>query len=208
MGNSTRSGVSVIAGLRGRPAILIKNLLTPTSSSPRYIGVERHYITPQTQADGVLSQEGEVKTSTTIAVALATLLPGPVVANAQTAEPTPYHHYRVHHFQGPHPRHYVHHRFVAHNPAPAPAPAAAVTAPAPAQAAPFGLAWPHIAPYPDNKGDEDGLSEDPNDCNKGCVEGTPNLGPPGCERCRCCPRRHVLEAHLLQKRTRRPIVGS
>jgi hypothetical protein len=72
----------------------------------------------------VLSQEGEVKTSTTIAVALATLLAEPVVANAQTAEPTPYHHYRVHYFQGPHPHHYVHHRFVAHNPAPAPAPAA------------------------------------------------------------------------------------
>jgi hypothetical protein len=118
-----------------------------------------------------------VKTSTTIAVALATLLAGPVVANAQTAEPTPYHHYHVHHFQGPHPYHYVHHRFVAHNPAaasaPAPAPAAAATTAAP-QAAPFGLAWPHIAPYPDNKGDEDGLSEDVNDCNKGCIDGEPN----------------------------------
>jgi hypothetical protein len=128
-------------------------------------------MTAQTRADGALSQEGEVKTSTTIAVALTTLLAGPVVANAQTAEPTPYH---VHHSQGPHPHHYVHHRFVAHNPAPAPAPAAANTTPAPAQAAPFGLAWPHIAPYPDNKGDEDGLSEDVNDCNKGCIDGEPN----------------------------------
>jgi hypothetical protein len=34
---------------------------------------------------------------------------------------------------------------------------------------------PRIAPYPDNKGDEDGLSEDQNDCNKGCIDGnTPN----------------------------------
>jgi hypothetical protein len=116
-----------------------------------------------------------VKISTTLAVALATLPAGSVVANAQTAEPTPYHHYHVHHFQGSHPHHYLHHRFVAHNPAapPAPEPAPAATTAAP-QAAPFGLAWPHIAPYPDNNGDEDGLSEDVNDCNKGCIEGPPN----------------------------------
>jgi hypothetical protein len=109
----------------------------------------------------------------TIALALAALLAGPVVANAQTAEPTPHHHYPVHHFQGPHPHHYVHHRFVAHNPAAAPAPTPAATTAAP-QAGRFGLSWPHIAPYPDNKGDEDGLSEDPNDCNKGCIDGEPN----------------------------------
>jgi hypothetical protein len=45
-----------------------------------------------------------------------------------------------------------------------------VTAPAP-QAGPFGLALPHIAPYPDNEGDEDGLSRDPDDCMKGCIGG-------------------------------------
>ena len=111
-----------------------------------------------------------MKTSPTIALALATLLSGSLAAYAQTAPAVPYHHYRVHHFEGPH--HTVHHRFVAHNPAPAPVPAAATT-PAP-PAAPFGLALPHIAPYPDNKGDEDGLSEDVNDCNKGCIEGPPN----------------------------------
>ena len=108
-----------------------------------------------------------MKTSTTIALELATLLSGSLAAYAQTEQSTPYHHYHVHHYQGPH--HTVHHRFEAHNPAAAPAPAAATTA-AP-QAAPFGLAWPHIAPYQDNKGDEDGLSEDPNDCNKGCIDG-------------------------------------
>jgi hypothetical protein len=43
-------------------------------------------------------------------------------------------------------------------------------APAP-QAAPFGLSLPHIAPYPDGKGDEDGMSEDEDDCNKGCIDG-------------------------------------
>jgi hypothetical protein len=104
-----------------------------------------------------------VKTST-IAFALAALLSGSLAAYAQTEQPTPYHHYQVHRFHGPH--HTVHHHFVAPT---EPMPAAATTA-AP-QAAPFGLAWPHIAPYPDNKGDEDGLSEDPNDCNKGCIDG-------------------------------------
>jgi hypothetical protein len=105
-----------------------------------------------------------VKTSTTIA--LAALLWAPLAANAQTEQPTPYHHYQIHRYQGPH--HTVHHHFVAHNPAPTPATAATTAAP---QAAPFGLAFPHIAPYPDGKGDEDGLSEDPNDCNKGCIDG-------------------------------------
>ncbi len=108
-----------------------------------------------------------MKTSTSIALACATLLSGSLAAYAQTEQPTPYHHYHVHRMQGPH--HTVHHHFVAHNPAPAPEPATATTA-AP-QAAPFGLALPHIAPYPDGKGDEDGTSEDQDDCNKGCVDG-------------------------------------
>ena len=58
---------------------------------------------------------------------------------------------------------------VAHGPAMAPA--GVVAAPPAPQAAPFGLALPHIAPYPNNKGDEDGLSEDQDDCNKGCIDG-------------------------------------
>jgi len=112
-----------------------------------------------------------VKTSNTLALAFVISLAGPVAAYAQTAEPTfPYHHYHYHHFQGPHLRHHVYHHFVAKNPPPVTAPV--VVAPPPAsQAQPFGLSWPHIAPYPDNKGDEDGLSEDQNDCNKGCVDG-------------------------------------
>ena len=106
---------------------------------------------------------------TSIAVALAALLSGSLAAYAQTEQPTPYHPYHVHHVQGSH--HTVHHHFVARNPAEAPA---AATNAAP-QAAPFGLALPHIAPYPDGKGDEDGLSEDQDDCNKGCIDGnTPN----------------------------------
>ena len=54
------------------------------------------------------------------------------------------------------------------------APAPVVAAPPAPQAAPFGLALPHIAPYPDNKGDEDGLSDDVDNCNKGCVGGAPD----------------------------------
>jgi hypothetical protein len=107
-----------------------------------------------------------VKTS--IALALATLLSSSLAAYAQTEQPTPHHRYQVHRFHGPH--HTVHHHFVAHNPATEPAPAATATTAA-AQAAPFGLSWPHIAPYADGKGDEDGTSEDQNDCNKGCIDG-------------------------------------
>jgi hypothetical protein len=68
-----------------------------------------------------------------------------------------------------------HHHYRAYHRIPAvrdTVPAPVVVAPPPTpQAAPFGLAWPRIAPYPDNKGDEDGLSEDQNDCNKGCIDG-------------------------------------
>jgi hypothetical protein len=35
------------------------------------------------------------------------------------------------------------------------------------------LALPHISPYPDNQGDDDGLSRDPDDCMKGCIGGNP-----------------------------------
>jgi hypothetical protein len=98
-----------------------------------------------------------------IAVGFAALLSGSIAAYAQTEQPTTHHHYHVHHYVGPH--HTVHHHYVA---APEPVPAAAAIPP---QAAPFGLAFPHIAPYPDNKGDEDGLSEDEDDCNKGCIDG-------------------------------------
>jgi hypothetical protein len=106
-----------------------------------------------------------VKTSSTIALALAMVLSGSFAAHAQTEQPTVHHH--THHQYAPH--HTVHHHYVAHGPAIAPAPV--VAAP---QAAPFGLAVPHIAPYPDNKGDEDGLSDDTDNCNKGCVGGAPD----------------------------------
>jgi hypothetical protein len=106
-----------------------------------------------------------VKTSTTLALALAMALSGSLAAYAQAEQPIVHHH--PHHDA---PGHAVHHHYVAHGPAMAPAPVA--TSPAP-QAGPFGLALPHIAPYPDNQGDEDGLSRDPDDCMKGCIGGNP-----------------------------------
>ncbi len=112
-----------------------------------------------------------MKTSNALALAFVISLAGPIAAYAQTAEPTfPYHHYHYHHFQGPHLRHHVYHHFVAKNPPPVAAPVVVAPPPAP-QAQPFGLAFPSIKPYPDGKGDEDGLSEDQHDCNKGCVDG-------------------------------------
>ena len=107
-----------------------------------------------------------MKTSTIVSLTLAAALLGSVAADAQTEQAATHH--RVHHYYPPH--HAVHHRYIARGPAAAPSAATAAMAPAP-QAGPFGLALPHIAPYPNGKGDEDGLSEDQNDCNKGCIDG-------------------------------------
>jgi hypothetical protein len=92
-----------------------------------------------------------------------------VAATAAAQEAEPAHRHAIHqHFHNGERR--TAHRFEGQRIEPAAAPALATPTPAP-QSAPFGLAFPHIAPYPDNKGDEDGLSEDPNDCNKGCIDG-------------------------------------
>ena len=99
-----------------------------------------------------------MNTSMTIALALVMALSG-TRAYAQTEQPNAHHH--THHYA---PHHTVHHHTVAHGPA---------MAPAGVVAAPFGLALPHIAPYPDNQGGEDGLSLDPDDCMKGCIGGNP-----------------------------------
>jgi hypothetical protein len=133
----------------------------------RYIRVANDYVVILDSGYVRLAREGQVKTSI-IGLALATILSGSLAAYGQTEPPAAQHHYHVHHYVGPH--HTIHHHYVAHGPAMAPVPASAATAPAP-QAGPFGLSLPHIAPYPDNKGDEDGLSEDQDDCNKGCIDG-------------------------------------
>lgn len=104
-----------------------------------------------------------------IALAACVSVPALAIAQEPTAQPASGDHHTLHH-QFHNGQHYRVHRFEAHNPT---APPAAAAAAAP-QAAPFGLSWPHIAPYPDGKGDEDGLSEDANDCNKGCVGGAPD----------------------------------
>lgn len=114
--------------------------------------------------------EVEVKSIAVRSVALAACVSVPTIAIAQEPArqaPSGYHH-TVHHHVHNGQRYHVH-RFEARNPAPAPVPTAAATT-----AAPFGLSWPHIAPYPNNKGDEDGLSGDTDDCNKGCVGGAPD----------------------------------
>ena len=98
-----------------------------------------------------------MNTSMTIALALVMALSG-TRAYAQTEQPNAHHH--THHYA---PHHAVHRQT---------APAPAATAPAP-QAGAFGLALPHISPYPDNQGDDDGLSRDPDDCMKGCIGGNP-----------------------------------
>jgi hypothetical protein len=109
---------------------------------------------------------GKFKTSTIVSLTLAAALLGSVAAHAQSEQSAAHHH--VHHHYSP--NHALHHRYMARGPATAPGAATAAVAPAP-QAGPFGLALPRIAPYPAGKGDGDGLSEDQNDCNKGCIGG-------------------------------------
>ncbi len=114
-----------------------------------------------------------MKSIAALGMGLAACVSIPAIAIAQepaAQAPGGYHHTVHHHFHDG--QHYHVHRFETHNPA-AGAPASAAATPAP-QAAPFGLSWPHIAPYPSNKGDEDGLSGDTDDCNKGCVGGAPD----------------------------------
>ena len=100
----------------------------------------------------------------------ASVVYGSIAAAAGAEEPTRqptrgYHHSVHHHFRNGE-RHEGRH-LEAHRAQPAPA-SSPTRAP---QAAPFGLALPHIAPYPKQCGDEDGMSEDQNDCNKGCIDG-------------------------------------
>jgi hypothetical protein len=105
-----------------------------------------------------------VKTSTTIALSLATMLTGSLAAYAQTDEPTVHHHHHIHH----------HHHSVAHGPAPAPESTAAAQRPggageiAPPQTNQMFKPYAHPG-----EGDDDGLSRDPDDCMKGCIGGNP-----------------------------------
>ena len=75
-------------------------------------------------------------------------------ACAETAEPVPHHHH-----------HHKHHHAVEHASRPVVRPAPAVEAPA--------AVTPGFKPYPPGEGDTDGLSRDPEDCDKGCIGGNP-----------------------------------
>jgi hypothetical protein len=112
--------------------------------------------------EGSDASEAIMRKSTTLALALVVSFAGLSLAYAteDVAPMPPHHHHRAHHRLP-----------VVREAAPAPEPAAAAPAAVAPQAAPFGLAWPHIAPYRDGKGDEDGTSEDEDDCNKGCIDG-------------------------------------
>ena len=92
-----------------------------------------------------------MKTSATIALTFAALLSASLAASAQIEHPT------VH-------RHPHHHHYVA-------APPAAPTEPvesAPPQTNKMFSPYAHPG-----DGDNDGLSRDPDDCNKGCIGGNP-----------------------------------
>jgi hypothetical protein len=72
----------------------------------------------------------------------------------------PVHHHRIYH----------HVRHVSRTPE-----SAAVAPGATAQVAPLAPSFfPRLAPYANGQGDEDGLSRDVNDCNKGCIGGNPD----------------------------------
>jgi len=91
-----------------------------------------------------------------LALAAAVALPAFAVESGGGAKPI--HHHRV----------YRHLHRAVEPVAVAPNAKARVPPPGPAPT-PF----PNVAPYPNNQGDEDGLSRDINDCNKGCIGGNP-----------------------------------
>ena len=76
----------------------------------------------------------------------------------------------VHHYLHHHVHHVYHHAYTTPT---------AFAPSATAQVAPLRLdygppAFPFVAPYPNGAGDEDGLSRNVDDCNKGCIGGNPD----------------------------------
>ncbi len=99
-----------------------------------------------------------MKRSIVIGLALATAVAVPAYAVESRGDAKPIHH-----------RHAYHHLHRAVQPA-AIAPSATALVP---PASPTLVLFPKIAPYPNGKGDEDGLGRSINDCNKGCIGGNP-----------------------------------
>lgn len=96
-----------------------------------------------------------MKKALAIGLGLAAALALPALA-ADDAALKPLHHHHVY-------RH-------LHRSAEAPRVASTATAQAPAAPQSWLQTWfSHVAPYPDDQGDADGLSRDPGDCNKGCI---------------------------------------
>ncbi len=98
-----------------------------------------------------------MKLSIGLGVAIAAILAAPAPAMQAVADAQVHHRHARRHAQG-----VIHPRMIA--------PSATVRA-SPPYAAPVLI--PGAAPHPNGKGDEDGLSRDINDCNKGCVGGNP-----------------------------------
>jgi hypothetical protein len=73
--------------------------------------------------------------------------------------------YRVKH----HPHHARHAPYEVSNPV-APAPPASSHNPAVLPFSWLTQLFPNVKPYPPGQGDTDGLSRNPDDCNKGCVD--------------------------------------
>ncbi len=109
-----------------------------------------------------------MKALSTGALALATALSGSPATDAQTEQPAASHRYHAHHYYPPH--HSVHHPYVAHGSVSAPI---ARMPGEPIESGPSEtnqIFRPYAQP---GEGDSNGLSSDPNDCNKGCIWGNP-----------------------------------
>ena len=99
-----------------------------------------------------------MRLSATAALAIGVILAAPIAANAYV-DATPIHKHR---FQ-------AHHAYKAVQTGKI---EPRSTAQIPAEPTPSF--FPHIAPYPPGQGDTDGLSRNPDDCNKGCIGGNPD----------------------------------
>jgi hypothetical protein len=109
-----------------------------------------------------------VKALSTVALVFATALSASFAAHAQTEQATVHRHNHFRHYHPPH--HTVHHSYVAHGSA------SALIARRPGEPIESGptetnqIFRPYAQP---EEGDSNGLSSDPNDCNKGCIGGNP-----------------------------------
>ena len=97
-----------------------------------------------------------MRVSATVALAFGAILAVPIAANGY--DTTPIRKHRIH-------PHHADKSFRTEKIEPG------STAQVPAQPEPSF--FPYIAPYPPGQGDTDGLSRNPDDCNKGCIGGNP-----------------------------------